>query len=229
MTSGGVQLLRGLVDLLYPPMCPGCKARLSPEERGVCRICWGRLLPTGLGNWKAFLSHRRGLNTVLAGWLLEDVLQTLVHDLKYKERRQVAPELAGRLALMFGDSIQKLHLDVVVPVPLHPARLRERGFNQSDLLGRPLAAALGLPYAAHILTRQRNTRSQTALSVEERLMNVGGAFKARDLEDFKRVLLIDDVVTTGATLSSCADAIREAGGTYVAALTAATPFIESER
>lgn len=215
------------MDLLYPPLCPSCGVRLGREEKVLCRPCWGRLMSAYPGDWKHLLPHNRGLDCVLTGWFFEDVLQRVIHDLKYRERRSAAEELARRLSVMFGDVIRNLDVDVVVPVPLHPVRLRERGYNQSDLLGRPLAASLGLPWAPRMLKRRRNTPSQTALTVEERLENVHGAFTVHNPGDMKRVLLVDDVVTTGATLSACAAAIRATGGKYVAALTAGTPFLDS--
>lgn len=226
MTARGAHLLGGLVDLLYPALCASCRVRLNQDEKVICHDCWTRLMPTGLDNCKALLSHKRRLNWVMAGWFYEEVLQGLVHDLKYKEKRGIAEELAGRLSDMFDGVCRRLNLDAVIPVPLHSVRLRERGFNQSDLLARPLAKALDLPYAPGILKRRRNTSSQTALSVQARLRNVEGAFTVNNLGNLKRVLLIDDVVTTGATLSSCAEAIRSAGGKYVAALVVGTPFVD---
>jgi ComF family protein len=116
-------------------------------------------------------------------------------------------------------------LDTVVPVPLHPLRLRERRFNQAEEVGRRVAVSVGVELCGRGLARTRHTRPQVELKGEERLTNVRGAFAAR--EDFygKRVLLIDDVITTGATVDECGRVLREAGAEAVACLAAAGPAL----
>ncbi|MFQ6674617.1 MAG: ComF family protein, partial [Fidelibacterota bacterium] len=216
----------GLLDIFFPPFCDVCGTRLVPDEKVVCGSCWKRLTPTDLGDWKSRLTHKDGLDTLWTGWFLDRVLRGIVYGLKYHERRVLATGLSGRLAKMFGEEVRAASVDVVVPVPLHPAKVRQRGFNQSDLLGKVLSSTLLLAYESRLLRRTSNTVSQTALSTESRFANVSGAFRVKDLRGYTRFLLVDDVVTSGATLSSCARALREAGGEYVAALTAGTPHLE---
>jgi ComF family protein len=144
-------------------------------------------------------------------------LRSIVHALKYDNRRTLARPLA-QLMRRAGTGLL-LSADVAVPVPLHPMRQRERGFNQAA----DLAAHVGLPVLP-ALQRVRRTPTQTALPADERRTNVRGAFRAtrhaRRLAG-ATVLLVDDVRTTGATLEACAEALKEAGVTNVLALTAA--------
>ncbi|HEY1959478.1 MAG TPA: ComF family protein [Polyangiaceae bacterium] len=126
------------------------------------------------------------------------------------------PELARPLgALLAAEARGRFdHVDAVVPVPLHPSRLFERGFNQAVLLARPVARALGVPLRARALARTRPTERQAELDRSARLQNVAGAFRARRPTN-ERILLIDDVRTTGATQNACAEALRGAGSPRV--------------
>jgi ComF family protein len=125
-----------------------------------------------------------------------------------------APDLARPLGELLATEASRLAIDadVVVPVPLHPSRLFERGFNQAALLARPVARVLGLPLLPRALVRTRATAKQAELDRAERLRNVEGAFRARrPLPPGTRALVVDDVLTTGATQNACAAALREAG------------------
>jgi ComF family protein len=117
-------------------------------------------------------------------------------------------------------------MDLIVPVPLHRSRERERGYNQSALVARGLGQILGVPVSPRALRRNRGTRTQTELSAEERARNVEGAFEVRDPGKVAglRVLLVDDVLTTGATLDAGAAALRKAGARQVYAAAVASPF-----
>jgi len=141
-------------------------------------------------------------------------LADAVQRLKYGGRCELAPAL-GRL-LADAALPHAGRIDRVIPLPLHPGRLRERGFNQSALLAAPVARALGLPLDTRCLCRIRPTRDQASLARAARAANVRGAFAALRVRD--RVLLIDDVQTTGATLASAADALLQAGCSEVRTL-----------
>jgi ComF family protein len=112
-------------------------------------------------------------------------------------------------------------VDAIVPVPLYPARARERGFNQAELVARELARWLGRPVESGWLARIKDTLSQTGLTPVQRVENVRGAFEARAKLDRQRILLLDDVCTTGATLNACARALRRGGAASVQAVTVA--------
>jgi ComF family protein len=150
----------------------------------------------------------------------EGVLRAAVHHLKYRRRLELAEPLGGLMASYWAR--QDVQIDIVVPVPLHGARLRERGYNQADLLAREMARQARLPFDQAGLSRSRPTAPQVGLDAAERKANVRGAFCCPDgTLTGKQVLLVDDVCTTGATLEACAQALYAVGATGVQALTLA--------
>lgn len=147
---------------------------------------------------------------------------SLVHELKYRNRRSIAQYLGVSLArLVLSDAMLK-NADMLIPVPLHPARLRERGYNQSQLLAEQVSRLVRIPWA-DALRRVRNTRPQVTLDDKAREKEVKGAFAARPETSVrgKKVVLVDDVSTTGATLASAAQALSEAGALQIYALVVA--------
>ncbi len=143
--------------------------------------------------------------------------------LKFERIEPLGAWFAKRLVEVVQREAETLAADVVVPVPLHRVRERERGYNQTDLVAKPLARRLGLPYRAVLLVRTRPRPDKQVLSLAERWESVRGAFATRpgSQVDKLRVLLVDDVLTTGATLDACAKALREAGAKSVIGLTVA--------
>ena len=151
----------------------------------------------------------------------EEVARQAIHHLKYKNVKALAPQLAQLLADYL--SAAPIPHQVLVPVPLHPRRLRERGYNQSSLLAWEMGRLIGSPMVTDCLLRRRDTRAQAqAATADARRSNVADAFFCRDERlRAKEVLLIDDVCTTGATLNACAHALKAAGATSVWGLTVA--------
>ncbi|MGD8699848.1 MAG: hypothetical protein PVJ43_11185 [Gemmatimonadales bacterium] len=147
----------------------------------------------------------------------------IVHAFKYGGWRELAGEMGTEMATARFDSVVERELSAVVPVPLSLARLRERGFNQAELLARAVAERRGLPMLGEALIRQRHTRRQARLSPRERLANVSGAFRASQdchgsVED-AHLLLVDDVLTTAATVQDCVRALCVAGARAVSVVT----------
>jgi ComF family protein len=195
-----IALLPSLLHLLAPERCPGCDELLGDHRALFCPAC-DPLLER--------VSAPEIPTSAAAAFLYGGPIAAAIQRLKYAGRGELARPLGSLLAdfaLLFAGRV-----DRVVPVPLHPRRLRARGFNQSALLARPVAAALGLPLDARALARVRPTRDQAALSREARSHNLRGAFAARNGQRADRVLLIDDVRTTGATLAEAADALVRGG------------------
>jgi len=190
------------VAFISPPLCPLC-GYPSTQVR-LCPRC--RESPLAID----------GIRSVA---FFEGPLRPAVHAFKYRGLRCLAAPLAELMIAQWHKG--PLPADVIVPVPLHRRRLRERGYNQAALLARPLGAAIDLPVREDWLVRTRATSPQVELDVAERKANVADAFLCQngDAVAGRRVLLIDDVFTTGATLESCSLALRQAGAQSVWAFT----------
>lgn len=229
-----------LLDLLYPRACAGCGR--APEEpgRGLCWNCRADLqmiappLCARCGNpVEGRIDHeyicyhcdrqQPHFDRARSAGRFDGLLRQLVLDYKYHRALWLERELIELLAVCADVHYRPAELDVVAPVPLYPARRRDRGFNQADLLAAALARRLGKPFAARGLARVRRTPTQTHLTASQRLHNVTGAFEAASDGRWqgRRVLLVDDVMTTGATVSECARALKEAGATTVMVVTLA--------
>lgn len=231
LRARALALGRSLLDLLFPPRCGGCNAPghwLCPQcwdkfvwlEPPLCNQCGIPLEQDGL--CPACAAHPRPYFHIRSAVFFEGPSRQAIHRLKYNGRTAVAGPLA--LAMYEAWKRERPPAQVVVPVPLHPTRVRERGFDQAVLLAREFSRLVELPTAQSELQRIRATPPQVGLSRSERQQNVEGAFHCpgRALEG-QHVLLVDDVCTTGATLRAAALALREAGVQEIWAFTVARP------
>lgn len=203
--------LGALLDLIYPPCCAGC-GRVDHE---LCAGCTALLTHT---HNLVFIPPPTGLTLCVALGLHRGILRRLVTTLKYDAR----PALASPLGSCLAEACHKLdwQIDCVVPVPLHTSRLRQRGYNQSEVIAQAMAARTEHPVCTTALRRVRATTAQVGLTGEERRRNLAGAFLAAPEQVAgQHILLIDDVFTTGSTLQACAEALFEAGAHHVSSLT----------
>jgi competence protein ComFC len=233
------EAVHALASLFYPATCVVCSANVERSEylcgecqRGAPRIvapfCTKCSEPFPGAITQAFscanCEHRvLHFDCAVAMYRSRGLVRKLVHQFKYAKQRHLRFPVAGWLRETLHDPrLRGRHFDVIVPVPLHPARERERGFNQAALLAELLASSTELP-AHDVLERTRYTTTQTAYDRAERMENLHGAFRLRKNQDVRdlRVLLIDDVLTTGSTLSECARVLKAAGAISVHAATAA--------
>lgn len=217
------------MDLLFPPMCGGC----GQIGSRWCEICKGRVArirepfctkcgtPTLNNNICEKCLSNPPIYSALRSWAgFESPVRDALLAVKYHRNIGLADAIATDM-LEFARSLQWT-MEILIPVPSGAARLRERGYNQVALIARPLAYELGVAYAPNGLRRARETRSQVGLNVSERRENVRGAYRADpSVVERKSILLMDDVATTGATISACAEALVAAGATEVRALTVA--------
>lgn len=223
--------LAAFLDLLFPRYCLACHGGLVTGEETVCTACRNELPRTE--------SHRRYNETLhlkmagrvpvasLNAYLIftkGGKVQQLLHALKYKGHQEVG-ELLGRwygAELTEADFPEKL--DLILPVPLHKKKLNARGYNQSDSFAKGLSESLGIEWSAEVLKKGKPTESQTHKTRLERLQNVQNVFFVEKPETIqaKRIALVDDVITTGATLEACVTVLLEAGAKEVHLMTIAT-------
>ena len=197
------------IVLIEPPFCLCCGQKTSENE--ICHRC--RLSPPSYYETRS-LSEFSG------------PIRNALHRLKYRKDAGLGDVLSRKLV----DYLQSKEwsIDMVVPVPLGKKRQKERGYNQSALLARPLAYAMGLAYNPQVLKRLRDTRSQVGLTLDQRQENVSYAFSAGSEEIIgKNILIVDDVTTSGATLKACSDALSSAGANQIFGLTLAQAVLSS--
>jgi competence protein ComFC len=233
------ELFQAAVSLLYPAacaicgknirageyLCDGCEAKLIHIVAPFCETCSE---PFEGSIHSAFTcancAHRTiYFDSAVAAYRGRGIVREVIHQFKYARQIHLRHLVARWLRAALDDErLRDCNFDYVVPVPLHPARERERGFNQASLLSELLSAQTSIPSKA-LLERVRYTTTQTALDRSERMENLHNAFRLRKNADVRglRVLLIDDVLTTGSTLSECARVLKRAGAMSVHAATAA--------
>jgi ComF family protein len=212
------------LSLFYPRYCLGCSGSLLKGEDIICTECLLEMPKTNFHK-QAFnplyerLSLRMPLKHAFAYYHFKKGgrVQQLLHQLKYKNHPEIGVKLGKVLAqeLLVSGYDQTYHL--VVPVPLHPSRKRSRGYNQSEEFAKGVSEGLNIPYTDSFVKRTVQTQTQTRKSKLNRWRNVSEVFEMKDTEAVKgkHILLVDDVVTTGATLEACANALLQSGCSQV--------------
>lgn len=230
------------LDLLFPALCPVCESPLGDDRRDpLCGACWGAIprlrgprcprcgapavAPVGAPGpvtagapCAACIARPPAFHYACAAAAYAGTVREAMHAFKFGSRRALARPLA---ALVVEECGPLAGVDALVPVPLAPGRERERGFNQARLLAERLARALAVPVQPRWLRRARPTRPQSELGAAERRDNVRDAFRASPAVAGRHVVVVDDVLTTGATAGECARALRRAGAERVGVLTVA--------
>ncbi|OYQ37013.1 amidophosphoribosyltransferase [Flavobacterium cyanobacteriorum] len=223
-------MFRSLVNLLFPMSCPGCGGPLLENENTICTRCRHDMPLTLQHLMPENEMYRRFYGrlpvehaSAMVYFHKKDIVQEAIHNLKYRGREEVGlmmgrwygPDLKGVAALQTVDD--------VVPVPLHGKKLRERGYNQVTKFGRAIAEALGANYNETILYRATYTKTQTKKNLTARAEIIGSAFDVSftEADNCKHFLLVDDVITTGATLESCGKALLKIPGARLSIVTMA--------
>lgn len=205
--------LRKLLNILFPIQCLGC----NREGSLCCEECYKTIHAIHL---KTRIKRCEYLDSVYIACCYDKtpIVKKLIHILKYRGEKTEAPEILGKIAIQ---TLKKHNIftGILIPVPLHPKRSRERGFNQSELLAKEIRKNHpGFTVCINKLKRIRNTKSQAKMkSKEERCQNVKEAFESSEISP-KEYILIDDVCTTGTTLNECAKALKKSGAQHVTAL-----------
>lgn len=236
-----IAALNDVSDVIFPPQCMGCAEILHPQNGKLfCPACkekirfiTGSLCPvcgTTFSNSPAenhlcgnCLENKTYFSCARAVVSYETIILHAIHQFKYGNNISVGALLASFMADFSFPDVDFTDYSLIVPVPLHIKRLRQRGFNQSLILARALAKKWQIPVNFSLLKRHKFTETQTGMNKTERKQNIKGAFEVRDKENIagKNIIIVDDVYTTGATVNECAKILIKAGAQKVTVLTLA--------
>ena len=210
--------------LIKKYLCIFCNKRINVNSSffnnghiGICTDCLNKLFPTPRP--PLFNAEGNSIDYVISPLFYKGRLRDLIMDLKFNNCRAYAEVLSDLMCNLLNDMSFLADFDFVVPVPLSKKRFTERGYNQSALLAEPFARMLGIPMCEDILFKPKHTKRQSRVEVSERFTNVRNSFKASDLAKNKRILLFDDILTTGSTLKACADTLKDAEASDIVGIT----------
>ncbi|MEJ8802597.1 ComF family protein [Pontibacter sp. H249] len=226
-------MFEDLLSLLFPESCYACDGAMARGEKYICTGCNIKLPYTNYhvhGATELNPLQRRFWGKVQVRYAFSYLLfmpkgrvQRILHKLKYKGGKELGVHLGNRYGSLLSDYHYTDQFDLIVPVPLHKHKLRRRGYNQSDCFGKGLSESMKLPFKADALLRTIDTSTQTRKNRLDRWHNVEQVFQVKQPESIKgrRILLVDDVMTTGATLEACAAVLLSVGATEVSVVTIA--------
>ena len=210
------KLYTDLLDFIYPPYCILCGAELETENKLICGHCWEQL--DSSSTREIFISKQR----ILALYSYSNDVKIIIHNLKYRNKTHLAVNLGRSIGKIIKEDKRFCNLDLLIPIPLHKVKQRSRGYNQSELIVDAITDVSSIKKDNRILIRHRYTRNQAALPMRERAKNVKGAFSIADKLKIegKKIILVDDVVTTGSTMLECIKVLKEAGAKEVVGMSA---------
>lgn len=237
---------RDLLHFFFPPICTLCSDRLVETDdvicdrcreeiprlrEPICRCCGNPAVRSSSDSCRLCRKMKPSFDCARAAAVYDGPGGQLVRELKYVKRLELGPVMARMMFVTWQHWMAFEEADVVVPVPLHSVRQRERGFNQAETIAAPLAELMAVPLETEAVVRVRPTQTQTSLKLAERMENVEGAFEpvresAERIRD-KSIVLVDDVCTTGATGNACAEALRQGGAGRVVLFTFARASMAS--
>ncbi|WP_343330942.1 ComF family protein [Polaribacter staleyi] len=225
-----MRILKDLFNLFYPKLCANCEHQLTQNENVLCTFCRHDLPLTNftdsLENKIAKTFYGRvaieKANSLLF-FRKTGITKKLIHELKYKGNEEIGHFFGNWLGEILKENKDFLDIDVIIPVPLHPKKRRQRGYNQVTKFGKSLSKHLEKPLIENILIRTSTSKTQTFKARFERFNNIDTKFQLSDFTILKNkhVLLIDDVITTGATLEACAKELQKTAGVKISILTMA--------
>ncbi|BDS14531.1 ComF family protein [Aureispira anguillae] len=217
-------LLQNFSDLIYPRLCLACGKKIISKQTCICIHCTYHISPTNYHTltpnpvldrfWgRIDLEHASTSFAFNKGGLL----QHLIHQLKYENKPQIGIELGKQYGTMLKETAPYNTINCIIPVPLHPKKEHQRGYNQAAAFAEGLAIGMQKRWSSDYLYRVNYTETQTKKSRLDRFSNVQNAFSLKQVEDLKgkHLLIVDDVITTGATLEACAQKLLEIGGVKV--------------
>ncbi len=213
--------LISIFDFFLPRFCAGCEKKLNVNEKPVCEECLKTILTVSEERIQNEYDRKFRSEGIISGFYSKYVfetdkkLQDIIHALKYNRKFALGNFLGENIS----EGIKSLNwnIDLILPIPIHHLKKAERGYNQSDFIANGLSKSLNIPYSKNIIKRSRYTESQTKLDIKERANNVANAFRIKNLKTIKgkNILLVDDVITTGATILECGKALITSGAKTV--------------
>ena len=216
-----------LINFVIPPVCISCQQLMSFSRKVICEGCFNSLppLPTLLVQTLRNEMEDEQFDDLFILFEFNQTLQHLIHLLKYRRFTKMATYFAKAIV----QCLESPQYDIVTGIPLNKVRERERGYNQSNLIAEYFSILTQISFEANLLERTRNTVSQTQLKKGERIQNVRNAFICQKPVTGKRILLIDDVVTTGSTVNECSKILKQNGAAQIDVAALATPvnFLQS--
>lgn len=224
-----VNKMHGFFDFFIPQFCPACNIKLDADEISVCNECLNSIKRADADRLNNEFKRKFESSGIISGFTSlfvfeqEKAIQPIIHSIKYDKRFLNAKHLGKLLAINFEDKLRKWRIDYITPVPLHQLKKAERGYNQSYYIALGLGKFLKLPVRSNFIRRSRYTETQTSLNLKEREENISCAFnvKRKSRIENKSFLLVDDVITTGATIRECGKALLKNGASAVYACSAA--------
>ncbi len=221
--------IKAIFDFFLPRFCISCKTELSINEEIICERCFERVEIVTIERIEAEYERKFANEKVVSDFHSAFVfhegqeIQKLIHSLKYDKNYKVGNFLGKITAELLIDKITSWNCDIIIPIPLHSLRKADRGFNQAKEIAMGISKHTNIPMKSNILKRIRFTKTQTKLNLKERKENIEGAFKLNDIKiiEGENIILIDDVITTGATIAECAKILQAGGANNIYALSAA--------
>lgn len=223
-------ILRGFVDLFFPPTCIHCKATLTrlANNLSLCPNCYSQLILMSPEYPQTEVLERLDPCFVDQMWIsyeFNEIIQTVIHYIKYMKMPNLGIKVGRLCAEVLRKNLESIAERFFLPIPLHPVRKSERGYNQSKFITNGIISAHFGTSIENVLIRNKNTISQTTLNREERQQNVCQAFQVRNGSDisWETIILVDDLITTGATINECARVLKENGAQRIIGMAVASP------
>ena len=215
---------QGIISLIFPPLCIICDIRLT-YEKVICTQCWDKLQTA---NQELIDSKKLPdlIDKLYAAFLFDETFQKIIHALKYSKNKSIGTKIGELSAQNLSSNFKNMSdKTLLIPIPLHPVKYRERGYNQAAEIAQAISKHSSIPVNNRIIKRVKNTATQTKMDREQRIENMQNAFElAAPVPDvIHSVILVDDVFTTGSTMNSAAKILKENGVKQVFAFAAALP------
>ncbi len=216
-------------DFILPRFCVHCTKKLNVDENFICSACYEDIKSPDshilASEFRRKFDEKKLVSGFASAFIFEkdSAVQSIIHSLKYNQNFNIGIYCGKLAAIELQNELNSWNGDLIVPVPLHSLKKAERGYNQSLYIAKGISSVNNLPVFSKVLERIRFTKSQTTMNMEERQKNISGAFRCKKVKQIsgRRIILVDDVITTGATTNEAASALLEAGAEKVFALSAA--------